>query len=89
MTEERDFLMTLEDERMNCVKNYFLSFTTNLLHEFLTPEVYNQIFNFYGPDAQKHLIVPNSCMQTDDLILVFAELSVSHLLPDLQRTFDT
>lgn len=28
-------------------------------------------------------------MYTDYIILVFAELETSHLLPDLQRTFDT
>lgn len=36
VTEVGDFLIILEDEKMNCVKNSFLSFTTNILHEFLT-----------------------------------------------------
>lgn len=33
--EMGDLLVILEDERMNCVENSFLSFTTNILHEFL------------------------------------------------------
>lgn len=36
VTEVEDFSIILEDERMNCVKNPFLSFISNILHEFLT-----------------------------------------------------